>query len=218
MPRTKKAAKRERESNAEAAAGEAAPSGEPKTDAVEDDEPPAQKLKTTTKKERAELHRQQEERNKDVLRRFLGDPDSLNEGERARGEMLAERAANIQAKQDAKLHKPAGCTAIALYKIKPRVVDEDVMRAALAKECGEVVELRLARGKKDAFGLVRFAASESVDKAKGVTKRDLGGFRIRRIDFILEAQLDQRRRKIATFVEEHPEISQLTSAKKGTST
>ena len=103
MPRTKKAAKRERESNAEAAAGEAAPSGEPKTDAVEDDEPPAQKLKTTTKKERAELHRQQEERNKDVLRRFLEDPDSLNEGERARGETLAARAANIQAKQDAKL-------------------------------------------------------------------------------------------------------------------
>ena len=203
-------AKRDRDLSPAAAAGEAAPSsGEPTTEAVEDDEPPAQKLKMTTKKERAEQHKQAEERSKDLLRRFIEAPDALNEDERARGESLAKRAAKNQAKQDAKLHKPAGCMAIALYKFRPRLVEEDVMRAALAKECGEVVELRLARAKDHAFGLVRFASSESVDKAKDVEGKDLG-FRIRRIQFILEDQLDQRRQKIAEFGEKHPGIRQLS--------
>mmetsp|Transcript_21599 Transcript_21599/g.29401 ORF Transcript_21599/g.29401 Transcript_21599/m.29401 type:complete len:218 (-) Transcript_21599:463-1116(-) len=216
MARTKKkrtTAKRDRALSPAAAAGEPN-SGEPTTEAVEDDEPPAQKLKMMTKKERVEQHKQLVERNKDLLRRFLEGDDSLNEDERARGEILAKRAAKTRDKQDAKLHKPAGCTAIALYKIRPRLVEEDVIRAALAKECGEVVELRLARAKDHAFGLVRFASSESVDKAKDIEGKDLG-FRVRQIQFILEDQLDQRRQKIAEFAEKNPGIPQLSEAKNG---
>lgn len=79
------------------------------------------------------------------------------------------------------------------------------MRAVLAQECGEVVELRLARAKHHSFGLVRFASSKSVDKAKNIERKDLG-FRVRQIQFILEDQLDQRRQKIAEFVEKNPGI------------
>ena len=130
-------------------------------------------------------------------------PDAaLNEEDVSR----AERDEQRRAKHDAKLRKPDGCLALSLYRIRPKMISEAAVRGVLAA-CGEVAELQLTRGAQHAFGLVRFATTDAVDRAKALegTYHALpapdgagkAGFRITRMDFCAAGQVEQRKQKIA---------------------